>query len=49
MFKKLSTIMLATALLGLTSCSSDDDKFVSNDKTGPKPGIDLMVDRKSVV
>ena len=43
MFKKLSTIMLATALLGLTSCSSDDDKFVSNDKTGPKPGIDLMV------
>ena len=43
MFKKISTIVLATALLGLVSCSSDDDKFVSNDKTGPKPGIDLMV------
>lgn len=43
MFKKISYLVLATAMLCVMGCSDNDDKFVSKDKTGPKPEMDLMV------
>lgn len=43
MLKKLYYLVMAIAMFSLVGCSDDGDEFVSGDKTGPKPEMDLMV------
>lgn len=43
MWKKLHYLFMAMAMCGLVACSDDGDEFISGDKTGPKPEMDLMV------